>query len=277
MECGEDMEIKINSVVYSYDVTGEGEAILLLHGFTGSKKTWDYFVPSWSKGNKVIAVDLIGHGQTESPANSDRYSVEKVAADMIGLLDFLQVETAHILGYSMGGRLAISIAALYPERIQTLILESTTAGIKSEEERESRRQQDEKLSVKIEEEGIKDFVHYWENLPLFTTQKDLPVAIQSRIREERLDQNEIGLANSLRGMGTGVQPSYWEQLKEFSFPTIILCGELDKKFCQLANLLAKELPNAFVEKFSSEGHALHVENREKFDTIVRRWLGEKGG
>lgn len=269
------MRARLNRVSYCYDVRGEGEVLLLLHGFTGSKDTWNDFVPHWSKGNKVISVDLIGHGQTESPPDYSRYEMEKVAEDMIALLDFLQVEKAHILGYSLGGRLAIAIAALYPERLHSLILESTTAGIQSEEEREKRRQQDFSLADKIEKKGMESFVQYWENIPLFATQKKLPLAVRERIREERLRQNELGLGNSLRGMGTGAQLSYWEQLKHFSCPVFILYGEMDKKFCEIAWLMEKELKNVVVEKFVETGHALHVENPERFAGVVKAWLVRK--
>ena len=96
------------------------------------------------------------------------------------------IDKADILGYSMGGRLALSFAVLYPEFVRKLILESTSPGLESETERKNRRSQDEKLGKFILEQGIEKFVDYWENIPLFATQKGLPQAVQSAIREQRL-------------------------------------------------------------------------------------------
>src|SRR5581483_9507898 len=100
------MRATLNGLTYEYEVTGNGDALLVLHGFTGSMDTWHGFLPSWSQELQVIAVDLPGHGKTDSPSDPGRYSIEKVAADMTALLDHLGVQQAHVLGYSMGGRVA---------------------------------------------------------------------------------------------------------------------------------------------------------------------------
>lgn len=264
----------INGVEYYYEVYGEGEPLLLLHGFTGSSTNWKNFLESWSKTNKVIVVDLIGHGETESPEDYSRYEIEKVASDMICLLDSLEIDKANILGYSMGGRLAIVMATLYGDRVKSLILESTSAGIRDDSEREERRIKDNELADRIEENGIEQFVRYWEKIPLFDSNKNLPSNVQSRIRKERMKRVPLGLANSLRGMGTGVHRSYWNDLKRITCPVLIICGELDKKFCQIALELQKEVPHAEINSFSNCGHAVHVENFEKFGTIVIEWINQ---
>lgn len=266
------MRNKLNGIYYEYEVTGSGDALLLLHGFTGSKDTWSRFIPCWSRDLQVIAIDLPGHGKTDSPDDWERYSIEQTAGDIIALLDSLGIKQAHMLGYSMGGRLAITIASLYPERVQSLVLESCTPGLESEEEREERKRQDWQLAAFIMEHGIEAFVERWENIPLFTSQQQLPPSVREQMRQQRLQNNPRGLANSLRGMGTGMQPSWWDSLHRLRMPALLLGGEYDEKFLRILQRMEKRLPYAEFVQVSGAGHTIHVEQREKFGTIVRSFL-----
>ncbi|MGE6540067.1 2-succinyl-6-hydroxy-2,4-cyclohexadiene-1-carboxylate synthase [Bacillus luti] len=266
------MKVTLQGVSYEYEVVGSGEPLLLLHGFTGSMETWRSFIPSWSEQFQIILVDLVGHGKTESPEDVTHYDIKNVALQMKELLDYLHIDKAHILGYSMGGRLAITTACLYPEYVHSLILENCTAGLESEEEREERREKDEQLANKIEREGIKNFVSMWENIPLFETQKRLAQNVQESVRNERLANNPKGLANSLRGMGTGAQPSWWNELESFKMPVLLLNGEHDEKFFCILKNIKKCVSDAKFVKIDGAGHAIHVEQPEKFDTIVKGFL-----
>ncbi|MGG0721530.1 2-succinyl-6-hydroxy-2,4-cyclohexadiene-1-carboxylate synthase [Bacillus mycoides] len=266
------MKVTLQGVSYEYEVVGSGEPLLLLHGFTGSMETWRSFIPSWSEQFQVILVDLVGHGKTESPEDVTHYDIQNVALQMKELLDHLHIENAHVLGYSMGGRLAITMACLYPQYVRSLLLENCTAGLESEEERKERRKKDERLADKIEQEGIRIFVSMWENIPLFETQKRLAQNVKEAVRKERLANNPKGLANSLRGMGTGAQPSWWNELQNLKMPVLLLNGESDEKFFRLLKNIEKCIPRAKFVKIDGAGHAIHVEQPEKFDTIVKGFL-----
>ncbi|WP_243524979.1 2-succinyl-6-hydroxy-2,4-cyclohexadiene-1-carboxylate synthase [Bacillus pseudomycoides] len=266
------MKVTLQGVKYEYEVVGSGEPILLLHGFTGSMETWHKFIPSWSKQFQVITVDLVGHGGTESPEDLTHYDIQNVALQMTTLLDQLHIEKAHILGYSMGGRLAITMACLYPNRVKSLLLENCTAGFEMESDRQERRMKDEQLADRIELEGIKAFVNRWENIPLFATQKNLPQDVKEAVRKERLANNPRGLANSLRGMGTGAQPSWWEQLERLKMSVLLMNGEHDQKFFHILKNIQKSIPHAEFVKIDGAGHAIHVEQPQKFGTIVEGFL-----
>ncbi|MBJ8205797.1 alpha/beta fold hydrolase, partial [Bacillus cereus] len=148
----------------------------------GSMETWRSFIFSWSEQFQVIVVDLVGHGKTESPENVVHYDIRNVALQMKELLDYLHIEKAHILGYSMGGRLAITMACLYPDYVHSLLLENCTAGLENEADRKERREKDDRLADKIEREDIESFVSMWENIPLFETQKRLAKNVQEAVR-----------------------------------------------------------------------------------------------
>ncbi|NKE08011.1 2-succinyl-6-hydroxy-2,4-cyclohexadiene-1-carboxylate synthase [Mesobacillus selenatarsenatis] len=266
------MKTTINGVRYNVEQCGVGFPLVLLHGFTGAASTWKPFCPIWGQHSTLLMVDLIGHGETESPGDIARYDIKKAAMDLKELLDQLGIEKADFLGYSMGGRTAITFASLFPERVRKLLLESTTPGMVNYEDREARIQQDHKLADKIENEGLERFIDFWESIPLFKSQLNLPTELREQIRSQRLRNDPVGLANSLRGMGTGVQPSWWDKLEVFGFETLLITGELDEKFCRIATDMASRLPNPTHLTINGCGHAIHVEEREKFGTIVSEFL-----
>ncbi|MER1987585.1 MAG: 2-succinyl-6-hydroxy-2,4-cyclohexadiene-1-carboxylate synthase [Solibacillus sp.] len=247
--------------------------LVLLHGFTGSRKTWQHIVPKLTDFH-VVTIDLIGHGQTDAPEDSIHYSMAAQTELLEALFEQLGLKSFSLLGYSMGGRVALSYAVRYPERIEKLLLESASPGLVADEERAARKRADDTLAEKIFENGIVSFVEKWENIPLFASQKALPASVQHEMRQERLMQRETGLAGSLRGMGTGVMPSMWHELPLLQFPVVLLTGSLDEKFENLAKKMLKSLQNGRHVSIIGAGHAIHVENPTKFATIVKEMISE---
>ncbi|MEK5232972.1 2-succinyl-6-hydroxy-2,4-cyclohexadiene-1-carboxylate synthase [Lysinibacillus sp. FSL K6-0232] len=245
--------------------------LVALHGFTGSTATWHYLAQALPNV-RVVAIDLIGHGRTAVPAHVQRFSMEEQVQDLEEICCQLQLEKFTLLGYSMGGRIALSYAMSYPERIDKLILESASPGLRTAAERAERCEQDEALAQKIIANGIESFVNAWENIPLFATQQQLPKSVREAVRAERLSQKAEGLAGSLRGIGTGVQPSNWERLEQLVIPVLLLTGALDKKFCKIAQEMKALLKNGTHITVNHAGHAIHVENPAEFATIVEEYL-----
>lgn len=266
------MFIKLKDINYHVTVEGEGEPLLLLHGFTGDSGTWVPFIPLWKRNYKVITVDLIGHGKTDSPKEIEKYTMQESVTHLKAIIDHLQLAPVHLLGYSMGGRLALAYCVNYPETVKKLILESSSPGLRTEIERKQRRIQDEKLGDSILEQGIINFVNKWEEIPLFESQEKLSEASKQAIRKQRLANNPVGLANSLRGMGTGAQNSYWSSLPHLSMETLLITGNFDQKFYQIAEEMAdcnKKIKHLCIK---DAGHAIHVEKPEIFGTIVLEFL-----
>lgn len=266
------MLMKVKDVHYHVEVYGEGDPVLLLHGFTGDTSTWYLLADHLKSQVKVVLVDILGHGLTDSPKNPTRYDIELVADDLKEIIDKLAFSNVSIIGYSMGGRLALTFAQKYPERTKQLILESASPGLASEKDRIARRKQDKILADKIIQEGMESFVKYWTNIPLFQTQKTLDSSIQKSIEKQRLSNNPIGLANSLLGMGTGSQPSWWDALKDLHMDILLITGALDQKFCNIAEEMQNRLLNAEWVTIHGAGHTIHVESPKKFGTIVMEFL-----
>jgi len=269
----------VHGIDYYYEVTAIPPAqqppivpLVLLHGFTGSSSSWAAHVVAFSADQPVITIDLLGHGQTATPDDPARYRMERSAADLAALLTTIALGPINLLGYSMGGRLALYFAIHYPYLVQRLILESASPGLPDVTSQQERIHSDEQLANDIETQSIAAFVERWEALPLFATQQALPAATQSALHEQRLRNRPQGLANSLRGMGTGAQPSLWEQLPALSAPTLLLAGALDQKFRVIAEQMATYLPQATVAIIPEAGHTIHLEQPQTFQRAVINFL-----
>ncbi|MBC1568746.1 2-succinyl-6-hydroxy-2,4-cyclohexadiene-1-carboxylate synthase [Listeria sp. FSL L7-1425] len=252
--------------------SGDKPVLLMLHGFTGTSETFQDSIAILKEWYNIIAPDLLGHGKTASPAEMMRYSIEAVCADLAEILNQQHIKQCFVLGYSMGGRVATAFAATYPEMVRGLILVSSSPGLAEVDARASRVQADNRLADRIEADGITSFVDYWENLALFASQSDLPEERKKRMRSERLAQNPHGLAMSLRGMGTGKQPSYWGQLADFTFPVLLITGALDEKFEKIAQNMHQLLPNSTHVTVQEAGHAVYLEQPNIFSSQLINWL-----
>ncbi|WP_284141474.1 2-succinyl-6-hydroxy-2,4-cyclohexadiene-1-carboxylate synthase [Virgibacillus sp. LDC-1] len=263
------MQFAVNDTIYWYDVKGKGVPIVLLHGFTGSNGTWESFKATYAAQYMVITIDLPGHGKTIS--NTPK-TMEACCHDLNELFCHLKLSKIHLVGYSMGGRAALSFAMLYSEMIQTLTLESASPGLHTEEERSKRKAHDDHLAARILKEGLEKFLRYWEQIPLFHSQRRLPEPIQEKLHQERFAQEERGLANSLRFMGTGCQPSWWEELKGFTNDVLLLVGELDEKFIGINQEMHKLFPNSKLTIVPDAGHAIHLEQPDIFGKLVTDFI-----
>jgi 2-succinyl-6-hydroxy-2,4-cyclohexadiene-1-carboxylate synthase len=245
------------------------QSLVLLHGFTGSAASWGAHLDTCAAaGLRVIAFDLLGHGASSAPDDPQRYRVERCQEDICAALGMLGVGPgeAMLLGYSMGGRLALYLG--FSTYFRALILESASPGLASPFEREQRRASDEYLATSIERNGIAAFVASWERLPLFASQRALPAEVRERLHKQRLENRPAGLANNLRGMGTGSQPALHERLPSLHLPVLLLAGELDTKFCAIARQMRQMLPRASLEIIPGAGHTIHLEQPEQFDNSV---------
>ncbi len=264
----------VNGVHLNVIEQGAGPPLVLLHGFTGSAAGWGDIAASLAEHFRVIAIDLLGHGDSDSPPDPERYRVEPAVADLAAVLDQLDAGPVHLLGYSMGGRLALHLAAARPERVRSLVLESASPGLADAAGRAARSASDAALAARLDDGGLEAFVDYWESLPLFASQAGLPAEARAALRAQRLRNSAHGLANSLRGLGTGVQSSLWDRLPRLSVASLLIAGHLDEKFTDIARRMAAALPEARLEIVDGAGHTVHLEQPAAFCGAVRRFLDD---
>jgi 2-succinyl-6-hydroxy-2,4-cyclohexadiene-1-carboxylate synthase len=262
----------VNEVELHVEVAGQGPPLFAIHGFTGSATTWIPLVEAVGGFFTVVSVEMLGHGGSSCPEAPERYSMQHTVEDLLGVQDALGVRTAAWLGYSMGGRIALSVAAAAPERCGALLLESASPGIADEAERAQRAEADERLARWIETAGVEAFIDYWEDLPLFASQGKLHARVSDGLRTQRLSNQAMGLANSLRGLGAGVQPPCHDALPQLSMPVRCIAGGEDARYLLLARELASAVPHGEALIIPGAGHATHLEQPTTFNEAVLSFL-----
>jgi len=264
----------VSSQRLAFERRGEGPPLLLVHGFTGSAAAWPPLLRSaLERSFEVIAVDLPGHGASKPRSDPQAWSLPRLVDDLCGVLDACGARRALWVGYSMGGRIALGAAVLHPERVAALVLEGASPGLEDEVERAERRSSDAALADALLRDGLEAFVERWMEQPLFTSQRALGPERLAAERSRRLACDAASLAACLRGTGSGAQPSFWNALGELQLPVLLLAGELDAKFRDIASEMAARIPGARKSVIAGCGHAAHLEDPEGWLAVFRRFAG----
>lgn len=241
--------------------------ILALHGFTGSGLDFQCIAESTSDFYSWWAPDLMGHGGSPAPEDASAYTV----SSHINYLDKIvkNIDGPFILlGYSMGGRLALRYALDRPELVNKLILVGATPGIIDFEERRLRRENDEKLAERIITVGVEQFLNEWQSQPLIRTQSNIPDLLHKAMLERRRRNVPLGLANSLQSMGTGEMENLWNNLENIKCPVTLITGETDRKFFDIAVQMKNKVPSFIHEIIPRAGHAAIWENLDYFIALL---------
>ncbi|MEA2421148.1 MAG: 2-succinyl-6-hydroxy-2,4-cyclohexadiene-carboxylate synthase [Thermoleophilaceae bacterium] len=179
-----------------------------------------------------------------------------------------------LVGYSMGGRLALHAALREPERLGALVLVGVSAGIEDGAERERRRIADESLAAWMEGHEIEAVVERWERQPVFDTQPD---ALRDRQRPGRLSHDPRLLARLLRSAGQGASEPVWHRLGELGCPVLLVAGEQDQRYASAARRMAAAIPNARFRPVPAAGHAPQLEQPRAAAALLAEFLDEHLG
>ena len=243
----------------THHTSGSGARLVFIHGFTQTRHTWQDVAKNLSSQFEVVLVDAPNHGDSSDIS----LNLETGANAVIEV-----GQSATYVGYSMGARLCLTAALAHPQQVKRLVLISGTAGIENKDERLARVVSDEELAIRIEQNGVINFIDSWLALPIFSGLTTL-----NNQREIRLCNTATALASSLRLCGAGKQQPTWSRLKELTMPVLILAGENDKKFVELALRLTTAIgDNAKLQIIENSGHTPHLEKPQRFLDVVNEFL-----
>lgn len=241
------------------------DTIVFLHGFMGAGRDWAAISEALPE-RRCIAVDLPGHGASVGLEDA-AYTMSGAAQ---GVLDALATERCHLVGYSMGGRLALYLALEQPKRWRSVVLESSSPGLQTSTARGQRRVLDAERAAAIAAD-FPAFLQQWYRQPLFASLQQHPGLVE-RLVVQRLANDPAELGRSLVGMGTGIQPSLWERLPALEVPTYALAGALDPKYVALAHEMAACSPNLHATIVPRAGHNIHAERPDAYLTALSECL-----
>ncbi len=250
-----------------------GVPVVVLHGFTGSAQAMDPLAQRLAArlAARIICPDLVGHGGSEVPEDLDLYRVEAMADQVAALADALGCETIHLVGYSMGGRVALTLGCTASHRLRSLSLIGASGGITDPDERQRRVGADSARAEHITAD-FEAFVDEWMNDPLFAGQAALGEAYLRATRAQRLASNPAGLARSLLAGGTGAMEPLHDRLAGCHPPTLLVAGARDLKFCAISEQLAAGLPRAVLARIDDAGHAAHLEQPDATAAVIAEFI-----
>lgn len=232
---------------------------VLLHGFTHTGASWGAVGAALDETYRPLAPDIRGHGAASELVPVD---LEHVIDDVARLAP----ASFTLVGYSMGGRIALHAALALRPRVERLVLIGASPGIADPAQRAERRASDDRLADEIERSEIDQFARDWAANPVLA---DQPPEVTAAIHADRLRNSPAGLARALRGLGTGALPSLWGGLGELTVPTTLIVGERDQKFREIAASMAAEIRRAMVVIVPGSGHAAHLEAPERVADAIR--------
>src|SRR5215211_9173304 len=252
----------------NYEVSGDrlSSAVLFLHGFMGSSADWREVMAALGDRTFRIAVDLPGYGASLGMPQ-ETYTVEGATQAVIRTLDGLEVVRPVVAGYSMGGRLALYLALRYPDQCAGLFLESVSPGLESTEERATRRAADESKAGRLESGDFEAFLRDWYRQPLFASLARDETLLRRTV-EARRRNDPAELARSLRGMGTGRQPSLWGELEGLAVPALAVAGGLDEKYAGSSSRMASINPRIDSAIVPGAGHSVHDEAPAEYVALL---------
>lgn len=195
--------------------------LLLLHGFMGRGKDYDPIIEGLKDNYFCIAPDLPGHGESILPLTGTDLPQE-VCGHIIKTLNDLKVNQCDVVGYSMGGRIALYLKARYPERFGKLILFSTHAGLDSEQDRIKRKAKEEKWLSLLSSLPFKHFLEKWYEAEIFKG-----MANSDKIIKMRSQSPQYALKTYIERLALSTQPTFW------GLPATYVGGGYDTRFCQL--------------------------------------------
>lgn len=261
--------IKLNFETYGTDTL---PPLMLLHGFMGSLKDWDKIIECLSQSYFCIAVDLPWHGK--SPALKPEEDAFEQTADLLKkCVRGLQFQKSAVLGYSMGGRLAMYAATRYPDVFNALLVESASPGIEGIINVKAQQKRDRIIIERLRNVDFDYFLDSWYEQPLFESLVKHP-RFQA-LKQSRLKNNPARLALAVANLGAAAQPSLWNKLERYRGDMLYLAGRLDKKYCSMANVLERRRPRTSIELVRKCGHNIHFEKSAVFCKTVQDFLEQK--
>ena len=260
--------VNVGNINIYYEVHGKGEPLVMICGASATTEAYSMLVPFYSKNHQVILFDNRGTGRTDAP--DIPYSIDMMATDLAGLLDFLEIQSAHIYGQSMGGMIAQQFAIRYPDRVRSLVLQCTTCGgshsipLKPS----SRFDREMRLQMTPQELGR-------ETLELCVTQTyiDKHPEISKMLIGDMAKQSEP-VHGALRQSEAVRMFDCYDKLPEIKAPTLVLGGENDEAIpVENSRIIASRIPDSELVIFAGAGHIL-IEAGNEPRAIIAEFLEE---
>lgn len=260
----------INGVNLNYEVSGQGEAVVFLHGMTGSTRDWASQVAVLVPKYKVVALDMRGHGKSGAPSGEEEYSIPIFTEDVFNLLKLLDIKKCCLAGHSVGGFISLQFALEHQDMLAGLVLVDTSSGQFARDPGFAQMRQ--KLDELALSQGLEAAFEYdATNNPMRIERFRKHPEMKETSREKVLMTSVEGYIYGPRAIGK------WEPVKprlaEIKVPTLIFWGDEDSPFAEASQIMKKGIPDSELVTVKGAGHNPHEEAPGVFNEALLKFLG----
>lgn len=259
--------LQVNDIDLYYELFGEGEPLLLIHGLGSSSRDWEMQIDFFAQNYQVITIDVRGHGKSGKPPGP--YSIPLFAEDTAKLLRALGVSPVHILGISLGGMIAFQLGISHPEMVKSLIIVNSTPELIPRTLKERLQIWQRLLIVRVM--GLRKMGEVLGN-------RFLPLPEHAELREifiERWAENDKPAY--LESMKAVIGWSVVDRLGEIRCPTYIVGADGDYFPTEEKEIYVRRIPGAELRVIEDARHALPAEKPGEFNAVVKAFLSKQGG
>jgi pimeloyl-ACP methyl ester carboxylesterase len=260
----------LNGVRLYYEVHGTGFPLLFCHEFAGDYRSWKAQVKFFRRHYQVIVYNARGYAPSDIPGNLSAYTQELCVEDALALLTLLGMKQAHVVGFSMGGSVALNFALAHPDAVRSLVVAGVGTGSVSPN---AFRQRVGEFADRLDKEGIAALADYPRGPERVQLLRKSPQAWQE-FGDHFLGQSPMGLAQTLRGV-LGRRPSILDLepgLRALDVPTLIMVGDEDGPCLEVAVFLKRVMSRSGLVVFPQSGHTINLEEPDRFNTAVLDFL-----
>ncbi len=260
----------VNKINLYYEISGEGFPLVFCHEFAGDFRSWESQVRFFSRRYKVITYNARGYPPSDVPNDLDMYSQEQAVEDLFGLLDYLQIDRAHIAGLSMGGNVALNFGIVHPAMTASLIIAGTGTGSTAPK---LFKRNLERFAQSMDSEGMQGMIDYANGPTRIQLLRKNPRSWQE-FRAQFFQHSSVGSAMTFRGV-QGKRASIFcleSELSSLDAPVLIMVGDDDDP-CIAPGIFMKEyIPSSGLVVFPQSGHAINLEEPDLFNRTVQDFL-----
>ena len=257
--------LQLDDVKLYYEVVGEGDPLLLIHGLGSSVRDWQEQAGFFAQQYRVIAVDVRGHGRSTKPPGP--YSIPQFTADIVKLLQFLHVEPVHVIGLSMGGMIAFQMGVSWPQMVRSLVIVNSGPELVVRSPADQLMVWQRLLIVRLL--GMRKMGEVLSKRLFPKPEQE----IQRRLLIERWAENDgRAYRDTMKGL---VGWSVTDRIGDITCPTLVVASDQDYTPVAVKEAYVQRIPNARLVVIEDAHHALPMEKPEVFNTAVSTFLADQ--
>lgn len=263
----------VGDIELYYEETGSGYPLIFCHEFAGDLRSWEPQVRYFSRRYRVITYNARGYPPSDVPDDVSAYSQMKAVTDIVGLMQHLRLDQAHLVGLSMGGYAVLHLGLNYPDLARSLVVAGCGYGSVSED-RAKFRQDVEQTAQRIERHGMQDMAAMYSRGPTRVQFSDKDPRGWQAFAEQLAEHSAVGSAMTFRGV-QGQRPSVYEledQMRQLNVPTLIVTGDEDEPCLEPGIFMKRAIPTSGLVVIPKSGHTINLEEPDAFNGVVSDFL-----